>query len=190
MTKNKIRAVVVGVSAGGLTALKKFLPALPPDFPVPIIIVQHIYPHSDNYFIHQLNDLSKITVKEAEEKEKACPAVAYIAPPNYHLLMENDVTISFSTEARVNYSRPSIDVLFETAAFVFGPDLIGIILTGANFDGSTGLKKIKSRGGITIVQDPKTAEVNYMPQAAIDICEPDYVLPLEDIAQKILDLCS
>ena len=112
MRKTKFKAIVIGVSLGGAKALQMILSALPEKFPVPVIIVQHINPHSDNYFVQHLNGFSKIKVKEAQEKEKAKAGTVYFAPPNYHLLMEEDGTFSLSIEARVNYSRPSVDVLF------------------------------------------------------------------------------
>ncbi len=184
------RAVVIGVSAGGMSALGEILPRLPVDFSLPVIIVQHISPQSDNYMIKHFNGISEITVKEADEKETALPGHAYFAPPNYHLLVEEDFTFSLSVENRVNYSRPSIDVLFESAIDAYCSSLIGIILTGANNDGSKGLKKIKDCGGLTIVQDPKTAEVPAMPEAAIKLSKPDYVLKLKDIAPFLVNLVS
>jgi len=182
------KAVVVGVSAGGMSALGEILPRLPDDFPVPVIIVQHISPQSDNYMIRHFNNLSKITVKEADEKEAILPGHAYFAPPNYHLLVEEDQTFSLSVENRVNFSRPSIDVLFESAIDAWYSSLIGIILTGANNDGSKGLKKIKDFGGLTIVQDPKTAEVSAMPDSAIKLFKPDHILKLKDIAPFLVSL--
>jgi len=116
------------------------------------------------------------------------PGKIYIAPPNYHLLVEEDKTLSLSTNKHVNFARPSIDVLFETAADVFGEKLVGIILTGANEDGSRGLKKIKESGGLTIVQDPDTAAVDTMPKAAIASTKVDYILPLENIGPFICSL--
>jgi len=184
------KAVVIGVSAGGMSALGDILPKIPADFPVPVIIVQHISPQSDNYMIRHFNSLSKITVKEADEKEAILPGHAYFAPPNYHLLVEEDFTFSLSVEHRVNYSRPSIDVLFESALDAYCTSLIGIILTGANNDGSKGLKKIKDCGGLTIVQDPKTSEVSAMPEAAIKLFKPDHVLKLKDIAPFLVKMVT
>ncbi len=190
MRKTKFKAIVIGVSLGGAKALQMILSALPEKFPVPIIIVQHISPHSDNYFVIHLNGLCKIKVKEAQEKEKAEAGTVYISPPNYHLLMEEDGTFSLSIEGRVNYSRPSVDVLFESAAYAYGTGLIGIILTGANNDGSKGLKKIQEEGGLAIVQDPKTAEAESMPKAAIAATETDYIVPLEKISELMIELCK
>jgi two-component system chemotaxis response regulator CheB len=189
MGGRKILAVVIGVSAGGTKAMQLILPVLPANFPSPIIIIQHISAHSDGYFIEYLNSLCEINVKEAAEKEKAKAGTVYFCPPNYHLLVEEDGTFSLSTEGRVNYARPAIDVLFETAAYAYGHNLIGIILTGANSDGSLGLKMIKELGGFTIVQDPKTAEVNSMPLAAINASTVDKILPLNKIAEALLEYC-
>jgi two-component system, chemotaxis family, protein-glutamate methylesterase/glutaminase len=178
----KYRAVVIGVSAGGLAALGKILPQLPHSFPLPVIIVQHLSPSSDNYMIRHFNNQSQITVKEADEKEEIKPGFAYFAPPNYHLLIETDFTFSLSTEERVNFSRPSIDVLFESAVDAYCSSLIGIILTGASSDGSKGLKRIKDCGGLTLVQDPGEAEVSVMPEAAIRLFGVDKVMRLNEIA--------
>ncbi|OQX82471.1 MAG: chemotaxis protein CheB [Bacteroidetes bacterium 4484_276] len=189
MEKRKFSAVVIGVSAGGSKAMQLILPALPANFPLPIIIIQHISAQSDGYFIEHLNSVCEISVKEAAEKEKAKAGTVYFCPPNYHLLVEEDGTFSLSTEGRVNYARPAIDVLFETAAYAYGHNLIGIILTGANSDGSQGLKMIKEFGGFTIVQDPKTAEVDSMPLAAITASTVDKILPLNKIAGALLEYC-
>lgn len=182
----KYRAVVIGVSAGGMNALGKILPALPGDFPLPLIVVQHISPQSDNYMIRHFDQQSQIRVKEADEKEKIKPGHAYFAPPNYHLLIEEDHTFSLSVEERINFSRPSIDVLFETALDAYCSSLIGIILTGANNDGSKGLKLIKDCGGLTIVQDPQEAEVPAMPEAAIKLSMPDHILKVGQIAPFLI----
>ena len=186
----KYRAVVIGVSAGGMNALGKILPELPVDFPLPLMIVQHVSPLSDNYMIRHFNSRSQIIVKEADEKEKIKAGHAYFAPPNYHLLIEKDFTFSLSVDERVNYSRPSIDVLFETALDTYCSSLIGIVLTGANNDGSKGLKKIKECGGLTIVQDPADAEVPAMPEAAIRLVMPDEVLKIDEIAPFLIRIAK
>lgn len=179
-------AVAIGASTGGLYALKRLLPALPDDFPCPILIVQHISPTSDNYLTVILDKISRIHVKEADEKEIILPGTAYIAPPDYHLLVEADKTLSLSVEDKVNYARPSIDVLFQTAADAYKENLVGILLTGANADGSEGIHYIKKRGGFTIVQDPQEAESPVMPNAAIQRCDPDLILPLEGIIEQLI----
>lgn len=173
---------MIGSSAGGLNALKILFRGLSEGFRIPLIIVQHISADSENYLIQILNDIRVLQVKEADEKEQPMPGMAYLAPPNYHLLLEPDHTFTLTIDERVNYARPSIDVLFETAAEAYKDKLIGIILTGANNDGSRGLKRIKELGGLTIVQDPETAEVESMPRAAIQATVTDHILPLEEIA--------
>ncbi|MCP4115022.1 MAG: chemotaxis protein CheB [Desulfobacteraceae bacterium] len=181
-------AVVIGVSAGGFQALHTILPLLPKDFPAPVIVVQHRMAGEDDFFIDSLNSKSHITVKEAGEREEIRPGTAYIAPGGYHLLIEKDHTFSLSVDEPVCYARPSIDVLFETASRVWGPHLVGIILTGANSDGSNGIKTIKQGNGLTIAQDPETAEVNVMPLAAIATRCVDFILPLEDIPSFLTNL--
>ncbi|MFH0996295.1 MAG: chemotaxis protein CheB [Pseudomonadota bacterium] len=181
-------AVAVGVSTGGLDALKRILPGLPDNYPMPMFIVYHIHKTSDDYMVRHLNEISRLWVKQAEDKESIKPSVVYMAPPDYHLLIEWDGTIALSTSERVNYTRPSIDVLFETAADVYGEKLIGIILTGANNDGSDGVRKIKAKGGLVVVQDPETAQMDTMPKAAIAAAAPDLILSLEEIAAFLCDL--
>lgn len=178
-------AVVIGVSAGGMKALDTILPRLPADFKLPVIVVSHRHRNSDDYLEQHMNELCALPVKQADEKEKIIPGVIYFAPPNYHLLVEDDRTFSLSVDAPVNYARPSIDVLFESALAVFGAGLVGIVLTGANNDGSRGLKKIKQAGGLTIAQDPACAEVPHMPRAAIAAAGPDLVLSLEKIGELL-----
>jgi len=173
--------VVIGVSAGGLRALSTLLPALPKTFPLPVLVVQHRLAESDDFLAHMLNRIAAVRVKEAEEKEQLQPGVVYLAPADYHLLAERNGTLSLSVDAKENYSRPSIDVLFESAAYVWTSSLIGIILTGANSDGAKGLKLIKEKGGTTIIQNPATAEYSEMPRAALAAA--DHVLDLPDIAE-------
>ena len=183
-------AIVIGTSAGGMEALAQIIPKLPANFPVPIIIVQHISPHSENYITVYLNKLSKLKVKEADEKEVVKAGTVYLAPPNYHLLIELDKTLSLATSERVSYARPSIDILFETAAEAYGRWLIGVLLTGANHDGAKGLLKIHNFGGVTIVQNPATAEVNMMPQSALKLFRPTKILDLENIADYLVRITS
>ncbi|MBA3900262.1 MAG: chemotaxis protein CheB [Bacteroidetes bacterium] len=171
-----------------MRVIRKILTDLPKGFSLPVIIVEHISPNSDNFWIKSLNKICKLMVKEADEKEKIKKSTVYIAPPGYHLLIEQDFTFSLSSDERVNFSRPSIDVLFETAADAYKESLIGIILTGANNDGAKGLKMIKKNGGLTIVQDPSGAEVDIMPLAAILSAKPDFILAIKEIAPKMIDL--
>lgn len=182
------KAIVIGVSAGGMKALMKLLPALPENFPLPVIIVQHLHPSQGEFYVKYFNGLSPITVKEADEKEPIRPGHVYFAPPNYHLMIEEDRTFSLSSDEKVNYSRPSVDVLFESAVDVYSANLVGIILTGANHDGAHGLRLIRDNGGMTIVQAPDTAESPLMPQAAIDAATPDHILSLEEIGTLLVSL--
>jgi two-component system chemotaxis response regulator CheB len=181
-------AVVIGVSAGGINALKEIFSQLPADFQLPMIIVQHISPRSNNLWIDFMNDKSKVHIKEADEKEEIKNGWIYIAPANYHLLIEKNKTFSLTIDERVNYARPSIDVLFETAADAYKDKLIGIVLTGSNNDGSNGIKKIKEAGGMTIIQDPETAEYPEMPTFAMEQVKPDYILPLDKIISLLIKI--
>ena len=179
-------AIVIGVSSGGMNAMKVIVKLLPKDFNIPIIIVQHISPRSDNQWINLSNDKSDLYIKEADEKEKIEPGKIYIAPPNYHLLVESNKTFSLTIDERVNFARPSIDVLFESAAEAYKTKLIGVVLTGANEDGTKGMKRVKEYGGLTIVQDPATAESSYMPASAIAAMKVDYILPLNGIINLLI----
>ncbi len=179
--KNPFRAVVIGVSAGGLKALTTLLPLLPKAYPLPVLVVQHRLAESDDYLTKSLDRICAARVKEAEEKEAARAGHVYLAPANYHLLVERNETLSLSIDERENFSRPSIDVLFESAAYAWSARLIGIVLTGANADGARGLALIKKRGGLTLVQDPATAEHDAMPRAAMKACLVDHVLKLPEI---------
>jgi two-component system chemotaxis response regulator CheB len=182
----KYSAVAVGVSAGGLGALSKLLGQLPSDFSLPIIVVQHRSKQEKALLEELLQSKCKIRVKQADEKEKIEGGTVYLAPPDYHLLIERDHSFSLSTEPPVMFSRPSVDVLFETAAEVFGPGLIAIVLTGANHDGAAGISQVRQHGGTTIAQDPRTAEFPRMPQAAIQTNCVDRILNLDEIADFLL----
>ncbi len=185
-----IKAIVIGASYGGLEAIKCILNELPRKFKTPVIIVLHIGNNNISSFLSLLNRNENLTVKEAEEKESIKAKTIYFAPPNYHLQIEDELSFSLSTAEKVNFSRPSIDVLFETAAWTFKHKLIGILLTGSNSDGSEGLKTIKEYGGTTIVENPETAFAKTMPQSGIKKSPPNFILNLEDIAKKIVELTS
>ena len=172
--------VVIGVSAGGFNALKRLLGGLPADFPLPVLIVQHLRAGSGT-LAESLQNFCRIRLKEADEGETIMPGTVYLAPPDYHLLVEGDGTLSLSVDPPVRYARPSVDVLFESAAEAFGAGVLGVILTGANDDGSAGLQRIKATGGTTIVQDPADAEVAQMPLNALRATNPDHVLSLARI---------
>jgi two-component system chemotaxis response regulator CheB len=188
MILTRYQIIVIGGSAGAMAALSKLLPVFPAGYPLPIVIAQHLHPWQDDYHLEHFGDQCALTVKEAADKESVEAGTIYFAPPNYHLLINDDKTFSLSIDDKVNYARPSIDVLFESAVDVYAPWLVGVILTGANNDGAEGLRLIKESGGVTIVQDPQTAESAYMPKAALAATKVDYVLPLPEIGELLLEM--
>jgi len=192
MEENKITAnckvVIIGGSAGGLNALLQILPDLHSLNSFALVIVLHRR-GTDDLTLEELIKLkTAIQVKAIEDKELLLPGFVYIAPSNYHLLFEKDGTFSLDTSEKVNYSRPSIDVSFESAAEVYGDSLIGILLSGSNSDGTEGLKYIQKAGGIIIVQDPKTADMSFMPNNAINNTTPDYILNLQEILNLLISI--
>lgn len=189
-SRRRFAAIVLGVSTGGVAALKQVLPALPADFGLPLLIVIHMSRDSDDGLAVLLDSLSAIRVKEADEGERLEPGVAYLAPADYHLLVGQDHCLALSTDAPVNFARPSIDVLFESAARVYGPQLIGVILTGAAQDGAEGLSRIKQAGGYALVQDPADAEMDSMPRSALARVPADRLVRLSELAQSLLDLAG
>jgi two-component system, chemotaxis family, protein-glutamate methylesterase/glutaminase len=184
----KMKAVVIGGSAGGLSALSEILSHLPGDFPYPIMVVLHLAPTAGRQLPQLLSARCKLAVKEAEDTEKICPGCVYVAPADYHLLVERDNTMSLSVDEAVNFSRPSIDVLFQSAAESYGPSLVGIVLTGASQDGSHGLSRIKEFGGLAIVQNPSSAQAPLMPSSAINATEVDHILNLANIGYFLAEL--
>src|SRR5687767_14677555 len=184
----KYELIVIGVSAGGLNAGGSILGGLDPDFGVPVAVVQHRARESEALAL-VLQETTRLRVCEIEDKMPYEPGKVYIAPPDYHVLVD-DGHFALSVDAPVTYSRPSIDVLFESAADEVGPRLIGIVLTGANRDGSVGLRRIADRGGHTIVQEPGTAEVGVMPRAALELVPEACVLPLSGIPAHLQRLAS
>ena len=185
---NGPQAIVIGVSMGGLEALKRLLQPLPANFPIPILIVQHMAPESGNGLATLLDACCTIRVKEADADEKPAPGRVYLAPANYHLLVEPDGRLGLSIDPPVNFARPSVDVLFETAAEAFGAHLLGVLLTGAGSDGSRGLKIIQERGGSTLVQDPTEAIADSMPRSALALMNPDAVLPIKELTAYLMSL--
>jgi two-component system, chemotaxis family, protein-glutamate methylesterase/glutaminase len=184
----RYEAIAIGVSAGGLEALTLVIPQLPKTFSMPVMIAQHLHEKEEGFLAKHLNNKSKLSVHEAYDKENIKTGYVYIAPANYHLLVEEGKTFSLSSEGRINWSRPSIDALFQSAADAYGDTLIGVILTGANKDGSLGLKTIKENGGLTIAQDPTTAHAEAMPSSAIKTVSVDHVLPLQGIVDLLIKL--
>lgn len=186
--KRVIEAVVIGASAGGVHALLRLLTGLPDNFHLPIVAVLHLPEGRDSQLVELFQHRLPIDVREAADKESIAPATLYFASAGYHLLVETDRSFSLSCEAPVHYSRPSIDVLMESAADAYGASLAGILLTGANFDGAAGLAKIQQQGGLTVVQDPAEAEVAAMPEAAIRVLRPNLILTLDGIRSLLLKL--
>jgi len=178
---------VVGSSLGGFDALRTLLGGLPIDLPVPVVLVQH-QGVAGGELAALLQRYAALVVRDAEDKEEIVAGHVYVAPAGYHLLVEQG-SFALSTEAPVLYARPSIDVTFETAADAYGPGVLGVVLTGAGRDGALGLARIKQRGGLAIVQDPGTAQRRDMPAAALASVSPDWVVPLAEIAPRIVALC-
>jgi two-component system chemotaxis response regulator CheB len=179
------QAVVIGASAGALEALTAVLGLLGADYSLPTIIVTHLPPDRNSVLTELLSTKCKIPVSEAEDKEPILSGQIYFAPPDYHLLIEQDGRFSLSSEELVNYSRPSIDVLFESAAEVYGDRLVGVILSGANHDGASGLSAVIARGGHAIVQDPAEAYASTMPQSALAACPAAEVMSLRRIGEYL-----
>ena len=176
-----VEAVVIGASAGGFEALLGILQGLPATYPMPLVAVLHLPDHHESRLAELFGYRLELQAREARDKEPLAPGVLYFAPPGYHLSIENDYSFSLSGEDRVSYARPSIDVLFASAADAYGPSVAGILLTGANFDGAAGLAGMQVAGGLTVVQDPASAEVRTMPEAALRRMTPDLILPLAEI---------
>jgi two-component system chemotaxis response regulator CheB len=184
----RYEVIVIGASAGGLTAIGYLLEHLPADFTIPIIVVQHRSKDPKDLLEELLQSKSKIKVKQADEKEKIQPGVVYIAPPDYHLLIERDRTFSLTSDEPVRFSRPSIDVLFESAAEVYRNKSVGIILTGANNDGVAGLAAIIREDGIAIVQNPEEAEIQVMPLASLAANKIHHIFTLDQLRAFLVKL--
>ncbi|MBK5529305.1 chemotaxis protein CheB [Pseudomonas sp. TH06] len=184
----RIEAIVVGASAGGVEALLTLLGPLRKGFVLPIIIVLHLPEERRSQLAEVFARRLAMPVEEATDKQDIEAGTVYFATPGYHLSVEQDRSLSLSLEERLHHSRPSIDYLFESAADVYGPGLAAVLLTGANHDGARGLAKVKRHGGLTIVQDPADAQVATMPQAALNIRQPDHVLPIHGIGRLLVEL--
>lgn len=178
-------AVVIGASAGGVDALLSLLPALPADFAAAVIVVLHVPATRSSAMPQLLSRVCQLPVKEVEDKETILAGRIYVAPGGYHLLVEPDRSFSFSLDEPVNYARPAIDVLFESAALTYESRLLAIVLTGANADGAAGLAAVKAQGGQCWVQDPREAQSRTMPEAAIATGSAELVLPLKDLGQRL-----
>jgi len=167
--------------------MTKLLGSLPEDFPIPIVVVQHRSKDSDRLLVQLLQDATGLKVCEIEDKDVLCAGTVHVAPADYHVLVESGY-LSLTLEEPVRFSRPSIDVMFASAAHAYGPATIGVILTGANEDGARGLADIVKRGGSALIEDPKTAEIKIMPEAALRTTPTAEVLPLGDLAPRLIEL--
>ncbi|TPG76250.1 chemotaxis protein CheB [Pseudomonas arsenicoxydans] len=183
-----IEAIVIGASAGGVEALLALLSPLREGFTLPIIVVLHLPDERRSLLAEVFARRVLMPVREATDKILVEAGTLYFATPGYHLSVEQDRSFSLSLEDRVHHSRPAIDYLFESAADTYGSALAAVLLTGANRDGAHGLSHVKRRGGLTIVQDPNEAQVATMPQAALDIHEPDHILPICGIGRLLVEL--
>jgi len=189
-SRPRYRAVAIGVSTGGVEALKRVLPALPAGFPLPVLVVIHIAVASGDGLARLLDGVSHLRVKEADEGELLAGGAAYLAPPGYHLLVELDGRTALTLDPPVSFARPSADVLFESASACYGAALIGVVLTGAGSDGANGLAHIGEAGGYTIVQDPDSAVMDSMPRAALARRTPDRVVALDEIGALLRQLAT
>lgn len=184
----KFKLIAIGGSAGSLQVILKFFKHLRQDFPISFLLVLHRNNSFDSSLEELLGFRTNLIVKEVEEKEAILPGHVYVCPADYHVLIEEDFTFSLDYSEKVNYSRPSIDVVFISAADVFGRNLLCILLSGANADGAEGVKHAQYHGALIVVQDPADAEVPYMPEQAILLAKPDYILKAKDMAPFINSL--
>jgi len=175
--------IVIGGSAGSLVVLFKLLPKLRADLSIPILMVLHRRNSGDSSLAELLATKTMIPITEVEDKDQIKPSHIYLAPSDYHVLIERDFTFALDYSEKVNFSRPSLDVTYESAAEIFGPAVVGIILSGANEDGTKGLVEIKKNGGIVIAQDPQTAQMPVMPQHAITNAKVDLVYSVDEMAE-------
>ena len=182
---SEVAIAVIGASWGGLAALTDLVSKLPKGFPIPVAVIQHRSRHADNLLAELLQDVTPLRVVDVEDKEPLEPGTVYIAPANYHMMVEKGY-LSLTTDPMVRFSRPSIDVTFISAADAYPGGTLGVVLTGANDDGSRGLRHIVDRGGKAIVQDPATAESPVMPQAAHIAVPEAELLPLERIPERLV----
>jgi len=180
------KLVVVGTSLGGLTALTTLLKKLPKGFSAPVAIVQHRTKATDDALLRLLAAQSPVPVVEPDDKDPLEPGQVYVAPADYHLLIERE-SFALSTGLPRNFARPSIDVLFESAADAFGSEVTGVVLTGSNHDGAAGSRYIKARGGCILVEEPASAHCGTMPSAAIAATAVDAVLPLADLCARLFE---
>jgi two-component system chemotaxis response regulator CheB len=180
--------VAIASSAGGITALSHVLGGLPAGFPVPVVVVQHLDPRHQTIIAEVLSRRTSMPVRLAAEGDRADPGSIYVAPPNHHLLVTKEGTLTLSSSELVHFVRPSADLLFESVAASYGPAAIACVLTGTGSDGAMGTSAVKTRGGTVIAEDPELAEFRGMPAAAVAAGAVDFVLPLDEIAPVICRL--
>ncbi len=185
----QVELIVIGCSLGGMHALQAIFDVLPPRFSVPVAVVQHRHKTSRDGLPAFFRRSAGITIVDAEDKQPIRPGTAYLAPADYHLMVERG-QLHLSVDEAVLYSRPSIDVLFESAADAYGSAVVGVVLTGSNSDGARGSVRIKRRGGFLVVQDPEEAEAPEMPRAAIAAAQVDRILPLAQLGSFLVELCG
>jgi two-component system chemotaxis response regulator CheB len=188
--RQRIDAIVIGTSAGGVEALLRILPTIPANMPCAILVVVHLPRERPSLLTEIFRHKAAMAVDEAIDKAEIKPGHIYFAPPDYHMLVDVGPQIALSVDDVIQYSRPSIDVLFESAADIYGKHLLGILLTGGNEDGAAGMAYIAASGGITILQDPDEAVASAMPEAARKLMTPSHVLRLNDIAAYLINIAS
>jgi two-component system, chemotaxis family, protein-glutamate methylesterase/glutaminase len=186
--RTSAEAIVIGASAGAIEALRRLLPALTPDLPVPIVVVVHLPPRRASMLPDLFSRLCHVPVREPVDKQPVAAGTIWFAPADYHLMIERGRTFSLSVDAPVGFSRPSVDVLFESAACVYGARIVAIVLSGANPDGAQGARAIRDAGGYVLVQDPAEADMREMPDAAIRHADPQFVGPIAALARTARDL--
>lgn len=187
---DRVTAVVIGTSAGGIEALGQILPALPPSLRVPIFVVLHLPRDRPSLLPEIFQPRCAVPVREAHDKDGIAPGVVYFAPPDYHLLIDSGPQLALSADEAVNFSRPSVDALFESAADIYGASLLAVLLTGASADGAAGLAAVHAAGGLTMVQRVEEAQAPTMIESALARLTPDWQLPLSDIAGALGRLTS
>jgi len=185
-TMSNYKAVVIGGSAGSFPLITKILTSLPKGYPFPVFLALHRLKHVRTGFVEALSIKSNIEIVEPNDKQTIKPGVAYLAPSNYHMYIEPGNYFALSTEDMVKFSRPAIDLTFETASAVYRDKLVGVIVSGANTDGANGIAWVKKRGGLTIAQDPKEATISTMPDGAIKATQIDHILSIDDIVKKLI----
>lgn len=183
-----LQALLIGASAGGVEALLSLLEDLPPDYRLPVVCLLHQLDRNDSLLVDLLARRLRLPVKEAEDKEYLRRGMVYVAPAGYHLSIETERSFSLSREEPRHFSRPSIDILFESAADAYGEHLAAALLTGANEDGAAGLLAVQQAGGLTLVQDPADALVPTMPNAALALLKPDFLLPINAMRLLLAEL--